>query len=44
MVIGNVKENKMINCDYKLILMDVEMPIMNGFDSSKLIIEYVSKL
>ena len=42
LVKSNVVQNQMKLCDYQLILLDSDMPIMNGYQASKKIIDYMN--
>ena len=41
MVIENVKENDMKICDYDLIFMDCNMPIKDGYETTRSIREFL---
>ena len=42
-IVKNVEKNNFERCDYHLILMDNNMPIMDGCDSSAKIRAYLSE-
>ena len=42
-VINNVEKNQGLSCDYELILMDLNMPIMDGNESAHLIRSFLHK-
>ena len=43
MVIKNVRKNQMKMCDYDMIFMDCNMPVKDGYESSRSIREFLSK-
>ena len=43
MVIKNVRKNQMKMCDYDMIFMDCNMPVKDGYESSRSIREFLYK-